>query len=84
MYLGNPKNFGNQLRYADKRRSPLAIIEGSEERDKGLIQIKDLILGTQLAKNATLEEWKERPSQFTVPKKEMISKVQEMLRALKK
>ena len=84
MYLGNPKNFGNQLRYADKRRSPLAIIEGSEERDKGLIQIKDLILGTQLAKNATLEEWKERPSQFTVPKKEMVSKVQEMLRALKK
>jgi len=31
-----------------------------------------------------LEEWKERPSQFTVPKKEMVSKVQEMLRALKK
>ncbi len=84
MYLGNPKNFGNQLKYADKRRSPLAIIEGSEERDKGLIQIKDLILGTRLAKNATLAEWKERPSQFTVPKKEMVFTVQAMLRALTK
>jgi len=84
MYFGNPKNFGNQLKYADKRRSPLAIIEGSEEKDKGLIQIKDLILGTQLAKSATLEEWKERPSQFTVPRNEMVSTVQEMLKALKK
>ena len=84
MYFGNPKNFGNHLKYADKRRAPLAIIEGSEERDKGLIQIKDLILGTELAKSATLEEWKERPSQFTVPRNEMVSTVQEMLKALKK
>jgi histidyl-tRNA synthetase len=84
IYLGNPKNFGNQLKYADKRRSPIAIIEGSEERDKGLIQIKDLILGARLAESASLDEWKERPSQFTVPKNEMVSKVQEILRALKK
>src|SRR5690606_25794404 len=27
VYLGNPKNFGNQLKYADKRGSPIAIIE---------------------------------------------------------
>ena len=84
IYLGNPKNFGNQLKYADKRRSPVAIIEGSEERDKGLIQIKDLILGARLAESASLDEWKERPSQFTVPKNEMVSKVKEILRALKK
>ncbi len=28
VYLGNPKNFGNQLKYADKRGSPVAVIEG--------------------------------------------------------
>ena len=28
VYLGNPKNFGNQLKYADKRESPVAIIQG--------------------------------------------------------
>jgi histidyl-tRNA synthetase len=22
VYLGNPKNFGNQLKYADKRKAP--------------------------------------------------------------
>ena len=28
VYLGNPKNFGNQLKYADRRGSPAAVIEG--------------------------------------------------------
>ena len=79
VYLGNPKNFGNQLKYADKRNSPVAIIEGGDEKEQGIVQIKDLVLGAQLAQNATLEEWKERPSQFTVPRDQMIAKVREIL-----
>ena len=79
VYLGNPKNFGNQLKYADKRNSPVAIIEGGDEKAQGIIQIKDLILGAQMAENATLEEWKERPSQFTVPRGDMVAKVREIL-----
>src|SRR5210317_70571 len=79
VYLGNPKNFGNQLKYADKRGSPIAIIEGAEEKERGVVQIKDLILGAQIAQNATLEEWKERPSQFTVPRDQMLAKVREIL-----
>ncbi len=79
VYLGNPKNFGNQLKYADKRNSPVAIIAGSDEFDKGIVQIKDLILGAEIAKNATLEEWKDRPSQYEVPRDEMIAKVREIL-----
>lgn len=79
VYLGNPKNFGNQLKYADKRNSPVAIIEGGEEKERGVIQIKDLILGAKIAENATLEEWKERPSQFEVPRSELVAKVREIL-----
>ena len=79
VYLGNPKNFGNQLKYADKRNSPIAIIEGGDEKEKGVVQIKDLILGAKIAESATLEEWKERPSQFEVPRTEMIAKVREIL-----
>ena len=79
VYLGNPKNFGNQLKYADKRQSPVAIIAGSDEFDKGIVQIKDLILGAEIAKNATLEEWKDRPSQYEVPRDQMIAKVREIL-----
>ncbi len=79
MYLGNPKNFGNQLKYADKRGSPVAIIEGADEQAQGVVQIKDLVLGAQIAASATLEEWKERPSQFEVPRARMVAKVREIL-----
>ncbi len=79
VYLGNPKNFGNQLKYADRRDSPVAVIEGGDEKEKGVIQIKDLILGAQMAESATLEEWKDRPSQFEVPRGELVAKVREIL-----
>ncbi len=79
VYLGNPKNFGNQLKYADKRNSPVAVIDGGDEKAQGIIQIKDLILGAQIAANATLEEWKERPSQFTVSRADLVAKVREIL-----
>ena len=79
VYLGNPKNFGNQLKYADNRNSPVAVIAGSDEMDRGVVQIKDLILGAQIAENATLEEWKDRPSQYEVPRGELVAKVREIL-----
>ena len=79
VYLGNPKNFGNQLKYADRRASPAAVIEGGDEKERGVIQIKDLILGAQIAESATLEEWKDRPSQFEVPRGDMVAKVREIL-----
>ncbi len=79
VYLGNPKNFGNQLKYADKRNSPIAVIEGGAEKEAGVVQIKDLILGAEIAKNATLEEWKDRPSQYEVPRDQLVAKVREIL-----
>lgn len=79
VYLGNPKSFGNQLKYADKRHAPVAIIAGSDEFDAGIVQIKDLILGAEIAKNATHEEWKDRPSQYEVPRDALIAKVREIL-----
>lgn len=79
VYLGNPKNFGNQLKYADRRGSPAAIIEGADEKARGVIQIKDLILGAQIAENATLEEWKERPSQFEARRSELVPAVRRVL-----
>ena len=79
VYLGNPKNFGNQLKYADRRASPVAVIAGGDEFDKGMIQIKDLILGAKIAESATLEEWKDRPSQYEVARGDLVSKVREIL-----
>ncbi|MBL4628830.1 MAG: histidine--tRNA ligase [Roseicyclus sp.] len=78
-YLGNPKNFGNQLKYADKRRSPVAVIQGSDEAERGVVQLKDLILGAKLAEGATLEEWKSHPAQIEVPLSDLVAQVQAMI-----
>jgi histidyl-tRNA synthetase len=79
VYLGNPKNFGNQLKYADKRSSPIAVIEGGDEKERDVIQIKDLVLGAKIAETASLEEWKGLPSQYEVPRDQLVAKVQEIL-----
>lgn len=79
VYLGNPKNFGNQLKYADKRQSPVAVIQGGNEADKGTVILKDLILGAQIAQNATLEEWKDRPAQLEIPRADLVAQVRKML-----
>ena len=79
VYLGNPKNFGNQLKYADKRNSPVAVIVGGDEMEKGVVQIKDLILGAKIAQSASADEWADRPQQFEVPRGDMVAKVREIL-----
>jgi histidyl-tRNA synthetase len=79
VYLGNPKNFGNQLKYADKRQSPVAVIQGSDEAARGVVQIKDLVLGAKLAQDATLEEWKSQPAQVEVPLSDLVAQVRAIL-----
>ena len=80
MYLGNPKNFGNQLKYADKRESPVAVIEGEDERSKGVVVLKDLRLGAKLAAEMeTNEEWKEQPAQVEVLRENLIDGLREIL-----
>ncbi|MBF9034620.1 histidine--tRNA ligase [Rhodobacterales bacterium HKCCE2091] len=79
VYLGNPKNFGNQLKYADKRQSPVAIIQGSDEAARGVVQVKDLVLGAKIAEEASLEEWKAQPAQTEVPVADLVSEVRAIL-----
>jgi histidyl-tRNA synthetase len=79
VYLGNPKNFGNQLKYADQRNAPIAIIQGGDELANGTLQVKDLILGAKIAETATHEEWKDRPSQFEIPRDDLVSRIAALL-----
>lgn len=48
VYLGNFKNFGNQLKYVDKCGFFVVIIQGGDEVDCGVVQVKDLILGVKI------------------------------------
>ncbi|MCF6305698.1 MAG: histidine--tRNA ligase, partial [Rhodobacteraceae bacterium] len=80
VYLGNPKNFGNQLKYADARNSPVAVIEGGNEKDAGVVQIKDLALGKILAAGITSnEEWKSQPAQLEIKRGDLVSEVKKMI-----
>ncbi|MGY8677306.1 histidine--tRNA ligase [Bradyrhizobium sp. UFLA05-153] len=81
LYLGNPKNMGNQLKYADRRNSPCVIIQGSDEKARGEVQIKDLIEGAKAAAAiASNQEWREtRPAQFSCGEADLVAKVREVL-----
>ena len=79
VYLGNPKNFGNQLKYADKRHSPVAIIQGQDEAQRGVVQVKDLILGARIAAEVSHDEWKAQPAQTEVARQDLVAEVRRIL-----
>ncbi len=80
VYLGNPKNFGKQLQYADARGCPVAVIEGSDENARGVVQIKDLALGARLAADMeTHEDWKAQPAQMEIERGDLVAEVRAMI-----
>jgi histidyl-tRNA synthetase len=82
LYLGNPKNnIGAQLKYADRRGSPCAVIQGGDEKTRGEVQIKDLILGAALADTKDREEYlkKQAEAQFAVAEDALVSAVRKLL-----
>jgi histidyl-tRNA synthetase len=82
LYLGNQKHsIGQQLKYADKRGSPCAVIQGPDEKAKGEVQIKDLILGGALSAIKDRDEYlrKQAEAQFAVPEDKLVEAVRELL-----
>ncbi len=80
MYLGT-SGMKAQMKYADRRQSPCVVIQGSDERAKGEVQIKDLIEGAKAAADIKDNaEWKAaRPAQFSVPEQQLTAAVTELL-----
>jgi histidyl-tRNA synthetase len=81
LYLGSGK-FGPQMKYADRRASPCVVIQGSDEKAKGEVTIKDLIIGAELAKlekgrDAHLQ--KQAQAQRSVPEDKLVEAVREVL-----
>jgi len=70
-----------QMKYADKRASPIAVIEGSDERSQGVVTLKNLILGAEQAKEIRdRSEWaKGADAQVTIPRAELVQGVKTML-----
>jgi histidyl-tRNA synthetase len=55
------------------------VIQGSDEAARGVVQLKDLILGAKLAQEATLEEWKSQPAQTEVALDDLVAQVRAMI-----
>jgi len=82
LYLGNPKNIGNQLKYADKRNSPCVVIQGGDEKARGEVLIKDLIVGAEIAGLSKEREdylKKQAEAQFAVKESELVEAVRKLL-----
>jgi histidyl-tRNA synthetase len=81
LYLGNPKNMGNQLKYADRRNAPCVIIQGSDEKAKGKVLVKDLILGAGLTTTEDRDEYlkKQAEAQEEVDENELVAAVRKIL-----
>ncbi len=83
MYLGT-SGMKAQLKYADRRNAPVAIIAGSQEFDRKegpVVQIKDLIAGK--ARASAIEghdAWRdERPGQFEIDRADLVAEVNALL-----
>jgi histidyl-tRNA synthetase len=80
LYLGD-SGMRAQMKYADRRNAPLAVIQGGDEKAKGVVQIKDLALGKKLsagiADNAAWRE--ERPGQEEVAEADLVEAVNRLL-----
>jgi histidyl-tRNA synthetase len=81
LYLGTAKGPGKQLKYADAWGIPLVLLYGSNEKERGVVTLKDMDVGRKRAeKLAKREEWlEERPGQREAPRSELVSAVKEML-----
>jgi histidyl-tRNA synthetase len=87
LYLGDATSFGPQLKYCDRRNSPLAIIQGPDEANQvpPVVQIKDLIKGAALAASAkTITDRDEfqrlrAEAQYAVPRDGLVAAVRKAL-----
>jgi histidyl-tRNA synthetase len=85
LYLGNQRNMGNQLKYADRRGSPCVIIQGTDELNDPegpQVIVKDLLVGstvTQVEKDRDRYLETHRAIQKKVPVSELVGAVQEIL-----
>ncbi len=83
LYLGNPKHsVGQQLKYADKRGAPCAVIQGPDEKAAGTVTIKDLAAGAALATGESARQdhlQKQTEAQVTVPEDQLVEAVKKIV-----
>lgn len=82
VYMGS-SGMRAQMKYADRRGAPAVVIVGENEREKGTVTVKDLIVGAQKAKAIKDNtEWREaRPGQVEIAQDELVATIKSILEA---
>ncbi len=80
-YLGTAKGMGKQLKYADACEIPIALLCGSNEKEQGVVTLKDMVVGREKAKAVgDRKEWlAARSGQIVAPRSELVEAVKKML-----
>jgi histidyl-tRNA synthetase len=80
LYLGDG-GLKAQMKYADRRSSPCVVIQGGDEKAKGAVLVKDLVLGATLTKIEDRDEYlkKQAEAQFLVAEDKMVAAVRQVL-----
>jgi len=80
IYLGEA-GMKAQMKYADKRNSPCAVIQGGDEKARNEVTIKDLILGANITAIKDRDEYlkKQAEAQFAVKESELVEAVKRVL-----
>lgn len=83
LYLGKPGGLGKQLKYADRKGIPLAVIAGPEELERGELSVKNLRVLAE-SDTAEIDDRREylnaRLAQFTVKRDELVSELKTVLK----
>jgi len=81
LYLGAGKGPGKQLKYADYYDIPIALLYGSNEKEQGIVTLKDMVVGREKAKAVgDRKEWlAARSGQITAPRTELVESVKKLL-----
>ena len=80
LYLGDG-GLKAQMKYADRRGAPCAVIQGGDEKAKGAVQVKDLILGATLTTIEDRDDYlkKQAEAQALVPEDKLVETVRAVL-----
>jgi len=80
LYLGTA-GFSKQLKYADRRGAPIAVIVGPDELERREVQVKDLIAGAERSTEVTdRDEWRaDSTGQHVVPRADLVATVRRLL-----
>jgi len=84
IYLGRAKNIGKQLKYVDQWLIPIALLMGEDEKERGIVTLKDMDIGRRLTGEIDArEEWlAARPGQREVARTDLVATVRQMLAAM--